>query len=355
MTTKPIVDIIVLAYNGGTDLAECVASVRAHTALDERTRLLVVDNASTDGSVAALAQRWSELNIITNSTNLGFAAGNNVGMRWALAHGADYVILLNQDLVVNAGWLEPLLETLKPATVGIAQSLILLKNNPSEINAWGCDWHILGFGAVSGYRQRIDASPSLFFNGMDISYAMGAAMAIKRAVLVTAGWFDEATFMYHDDMDLCLRARLLGWRIVLAAASIVRHDYKENMTAQIYYGLEINRLWNPVKFYHLGTLALLFPLWFGFEFFGFGNALYHGWVKAWGQARWYTITRLPHLWRWRRQIQRSRKISDRALFKLARAEFPEVRAVGAGERLVRLWLSYLVVGYWAIARQIMFW
>ena len=161
------------------------------------------------------ASAFPAAHVVENHANLGFAEGSNVGLRIALAAGARYVVLLNPDTVVEPQWLEELVRSAEvDDTIGVCQSKIYRypASSPPVINTVGNRLHYTGVGWC-GHLDEVDRGQ--FADDVEIPYASGAAMLVKSDVVRDIGLLDADLFMYHDDLDWSLRARLRGHRIVL--------------------------------------------------------------------------------------------------------------------------------------------
>lgn len=216
--------IIVLNFNGGEKVIECLRSLEQESSLP--AKIVVVDNGSEDGSLEMIKKNKvsEKIKIIENKKNLGFAAGNNVGIRYALKKGAHAVLLLNQDTVAEKGFLRPLLEN--PAD--IVAPVIRFKRKGKwiydyggKINWWlGRSWH-LEFST----SREVDFATTI--RGDVLDYVSGCAMLIKRPVLEKIGFLDEKFFLYFEDVDFCLRAKQAGFKIAVEPKSMVLHKLAE--------------------------------------------------------------------------------------------------------------------------------
>jgi GT2 family glycosyltransferase len=204
---------VVLNWNGGDDTPRALASLAV-------VETICVDNGSTDGSDAEVERRFPEVELIRTGTNLGFAGGNNVGIRRALERGADWVLLLNNDAVAEPG-LPAALERAAAARpdAGLLACKVLFEDGGAvmyagaSFNAW------LGYsGRRTGFGQ-----PDRFYERHDIARADGAAMALSRALVERVGLLDEQLFAYVEDVDLSLRARAAGFGVVFVPDAVVRH------------------------------------------------------------------------------------------------------------------------------------
>jgi GT2 family glycosyltransferase len=212
------VSVIVVNYNGKAYLEDCLGSLERQTLPAQEWETILVDNASTDGSVDYVRAHFPGVRIVALSRNRGFAGGNNAGFQHARG---DWIALLNNDTVADPRWLEALLEgrQTEPA-VGALASKILFKEDPSTINSVGLNLYRDGRGGDRGFRQRDQGQ---FDASVEVFGASGAGMLLRRALLDDVGGFDERFFMYYEDLDLSWRARLRGWSIRSAPAAIVQH------------------------------------------------------------------------------------------------------------------------------------
>ena len=217
----PLVSVIILNYNGlknlNAILEDCVKS--ALNTDYPNFEVLFVDNASTDGSVKFIKEKFGQdarLRIIQNTKNWGFAEGNNIGIRNAKG---EYIALLNSDTKVDPQWLKELVKTVQIPNIGAAQSKLLRMNSPDELDCAG------GFLDYYGYHyERGRGEKSNKYNTVDeIFYAKGAGALIKKEVLNKTGLFDSETFLYFDETDLCWRIWLSGYKVVFVPSSIVYH------------------------------------------------------------------------------------------------------------------------------------
>jgi GT2 family glycosyltransferase len=249
----PLVSILVLNWNGEAFVAECLDSLLAQTY--PRVELIVVDNASTDRSVPLIRERYGDrVRLIVNETNLGFAAGNNVGI--AASRGA-YVLLINNDAVAEPGWAEALVrEAETDPRVGMCASKIVTYDDPRVIDSAGLLLFRDGLGRGRGRMQR---DVGEFNKPEDVLLPSGCAALYRRAMLDQIGVFDEEFFMYCDDMDLGLRGRVAGWRCRFVPDAVVRHRYSASAgrySLRKVFLVERNRIWVMVKYFPWSAVIL---------------------------------------------------------------------------------------------------
>jgi GT2 family glycosyltransferase len=234
------VAIVVLSWNRRDDTLACLSSLQAATY--EPMSIVVVDNGSQDGTVDAVRETLPDVELLPQPANLGFAEGNNVGIRHSLARGADYVLVLNNDTRVDARFLEPLVAAAEARTdAGAVCPKILFDEAPDRIWFAGATYDARrGYqGRLVGYRERDSAA----FQGVrESDRATGTAMLVPAAVLERVGGFDRELFAYSEDVDWSLRARAAGFRIYVVGDSRVYHRVSassggESSPTSLYYGV----------------------------------------------------------------------------------------------------------------------
>jgi GT2 family glycosyltransferase len=335
--------IIIVTRNHLRDMQECLPSLMAQTRTD--FTVIVSDNGSEDGTAEWVRREYPAIKVIENRANLGFAEGSNVGLRLALAAGARHLVLLNPDTVVDPRWLEELVRSADASeAIGVCQSKIYRypASNPPVINTVGNRLHYTGVGWC-GHLGEVDRGQ--FAEDVEIPYASGAAMLIKADVVRDIGLLDADLFMYHDDLDWSLRARLRGHQIVLSADSIVYHRYDFHRSAGKFFYIERNRLIWLCKTYRASFLLLILPALLAMEGAVLYYALAGGWLGA--KLRSYAdFLRLNRKWRTtRRKVQSTRLVSDKSLASAlnSRLSVPDV----GGSRLFRL-ANQLFDWYWKL-------
>lgn len=213
----PRVFVVILNWNLKDDTIACVESL-----LDgciTPTEIVVVDNGSEDGSVAALQSTFGKrITVFANTMNLGFAAGNNVGVRYALEQQADWIMLLNNDTAVAAGMLACLLAaaTAQPDAALLAPA-IFYYDRPTTLWRLG-DRHTLGLPIPHKVGARELARPLI-----SVDYLTGCALLVRRAIWEKIGLLDEIFFMYYEDADFCRRAKMAGFRAYVVPGAQVWH------------------------------------------------------------------------------------------------------------------------------------
>ncbi len=225
----PKVVMIVLNWNRASDTIECVRSLE-HLAYSN-VEIVIVDNASIDGSGKVLEATFPRLKVMRNSENLGYAEGNNVGIRYALERDAAYVLLLNNDTVVDKALVSDLVEAMeRDPRVGVVAPTIYDYSEPSKIWFAGAsiDWSTGQSPHIGlGEHDRGQCAGVL-----DVDRVTGCAMLVKRAVFERIGLLDPDFFLYYEDVDFCVRAGRAGYRIACVRSAKVWHKESSSTGAR---------------------------------------------------------------------------------------------------------------------------
>lgn len=226
MNPSPLVSVLILNWNGKRDTSECLDSLAGW----KKGEIIVVDNGSTDGSEEYFKEKYPSVRVIQSGANLGYAGGNNVGIRAALEGGADYVLLLNNDTKVDSTLVDTLVEgfSLKP-DAGILGAKILLMAEPSRLDHFGGIWDkARGDFSYIGWRELDQEQAYPPFIPLD--YACGACIMVKREVFEQVGLLEERFFLYFEETDFCFRARRAGYAIYAYPKAKVLHKVSASFT-----------------------------------------------------------------------------------------------------------------------------
>jgi N-acetylglucosaminyl-diphospho-decaprenol L-rhamnosyltransferase len=230
VTAEPAADLalVVVNYNAGERLLRCLGSVAA-AAGDARLETVVVDNASVDGSAHRAVESFPEIRLVENPDNRGFARGANQGIR---ATTAPFVLLLNPDAEVTAGTLGGLVKLGwdRPRAGAIGP---MIRNEDGSVYPSGrrvpplgqALGHVLLGLIIPGNRFTRSYTMADWdrTTEREVDWVSGGAMLLRRVALDEVGLFDEAFFMYGEDVDLCTRLRAVGWRVLFTPEVEVRH------------------------------------------------------------------------------------------------------------------------------------
>lgn len=259
---KPKVTIIVLNWNGKCDTIECLESLERITY--PNYDIVLVDNGSTDGSASSFRQRFPHIPILETRVNLGFAGGSNVGIRWGLERGADYILLLNNDTVVHANFLDELVSFAQSdPRIGFAGPKIyyydyngrkdVLACAGSEFKIWKGRLVHVGAGTVD--RGQYDIV-------REVDYVEGSCLLARTEMINSVGLLNPDYFLYWEDTDWCIRGARAGFTAEYVPAARVWHkvpvrtEGKSNL-AYYYYGRNV--IW-LVRQYASGPQRVRFAL-----------------------------------------------------------------------------------------------
>jgi GT2 family glycosyltransferase len=219
----PSIAIVILNFNGRNYLDKFLPSVIASSYSNKK--IIVADNASTDDSVLLVQQRYPSIEILINTQNEGFAGGYN----WALQNVcADYYVLLNSDVEVTEKWIEPIIDLLEnDKTIAACQPKILAYNNRKQFEYAGAagGWiDCLGYPFSRGrIFDVLENDANQYNNIQEIFWATGAALFIKSTVFHELNGFDASFFAHQEEIDLCWRIQLAGYKIFVCPLSVVYH------------------------------------------------------------------------------------------------------------------------------------
>jgi len=261
----PSIAIIVLNWNGRDLTLDCLRSLEAVSTPNLRT--ILVDNASTDGTLDAVRRIHGErITVIVNADNLGFAAGNNVGIRHALAGGADFILLLNNDTVVAPDFVDHLLRPmLSTREIGITAPKIYYAEPKDRI--WFAGGEISMWRGMAKHTGIRETDRGQYDTEHDIDYATGCAFLARRAVFEKIGDLDPGYRAYFEDADFCVRARKAGFRIRYIPAAHVWHRISASTGGQLSRRKAGRKLTSARRFfarharpYHWLTIPFFFVL-----------------------------------------------------------------------------------------------
>jgi GT2 family glycosyltransferase len=237
----PRVTAVVLNYNGADDTVACVCSLKqvAYPALD----ILVVDNGSTDDSVMSIRERIPGLNLVETGKNVGFAGGNNFGIRQALASGSEFLLVINNDTLVEPDFLDPLVDVLlgDPGSA-VATGTICYYPEKDTVQYGGgalIGWRASGFSKNVGNPYSTVAHAQV----SPVTFASGCLMLVRASDIRELGMFDERFFLYCEDVELCLRFSRAGRRLLYVPQSRIFHRMVHRSERPLpYYFMFRNRL-----------------------------------------------------------------------------------------------------------------
>lgn len=314
MAPQHLVSILVLNYNGIEFCQDCFTSIRALTY--PHYEVIMIDNLSTDGSVAYVRKNFPEVRIIELDNNYGFAKGNNRGVHFARG---KYLFFLNQDTVLEKDCLTELVQVMdSDPEIGMCSAKMMFWSEKHVINSTGlivnkicCCWD----------RGSFELDLGQYDEDTEVVSVSGGAMLIRKDVFEHLGGFDSEYFMYYEDLDLGLRTWLSGYKVMFVPKSVIYH--KMQYSYQKYYHFEYidhrNRLRTILKNISLKNLLWMLSLsllndvrcilsWLYSRRFTF--------IKYRIMALLWNVRMLPNTLHERRKIQKQRIISDNRLLHM---------------------------------------
>jgi GT2 family glycosyltransferase len=319
-----LISVVILNWNGKECLYPCIRSVRAQSY--PNTEILVVDNASTDGSLEEV-RLFSDLRFVINAKNLGYGGGNNRGIE---AARGKYIFVLNNDTEIEKECVEWLWKGMeRDGTIGMATPKILLYDRRDTIDAAGLTIYPDGLSIGRGHSEP----QAGYSQGEEVFSGSGCASLLRREMLDEIGLYDEDFFAYAEDTDLGWRARLAGWKACYVPEAIVYHHHSKKFGAYSEakaFLVERNRIWVALKNFPLPLLCLV-PLYTLIRYLYQAIALLRkrGASGRFGEnasplrvipvvlrALMSGLAGVPWVLRKRRQIQEKRRSSTRECFRL---------------------------------------
>ncbi len=231
------VAVVILHYGSSKDTLECLESLsKVEVPWDTKVEVIVVDNGSEKKfQISNFKFQTGELKIIINKENLGFAQGNNVGIRYVLKNGADYVLILNNDTIVYRSLIKELLSVIKSdENIGVvvpkiyfAKGFEFHKNRYKREELGHVLWYAGGemdWKNVIGYHRGVDEiDKGQYGETQETEVATGCCMLVKKEVFEKIGLFDEKYFLYYEDSDFSMRTKKAGFKILYTPKSVIWH------------------------------------------------------------------------------------------------------------------------------------
>jgi hypothetical protein len=346
------VTIVLITYNSAEYIHACLRSVRAAAS---HARILVVDNASQDGTIDIVRRDFPECSLIALPQNIGHSAACNLALHYA---ETTWVLLLDHDTTVSDGWLTPLLATAEamwPSTGMVGSRAVLAAQN--RIHHDGGYAHYVGHMTLrNGFVKLEEASGDL--ESVEVGAQASTSLLIHRQRALAVGGFDPRFFIYLNDFDLSLRMRLRGWRCYVAPRSVVYHWQGNPETSwrgqgrypsQRAYLIYRNRWMLIAKIYAWHTLLVCLPALALYEALLVITALHKGWIRAYWRALRDVVRYRRAIWFHRKRIQSSRCISDRELLSARHLSYVPGLIQNPAERLAQSVLERAFALYWRLA------
>ena len=302
--------IIILNYNSGTWLIDCVDSILKTNY--QNYEIIVVDNLSSDNSHKLCKEKFEQITLIENHENLGYCEGNNVGIRKAKG---DFLVILNPDTLVEPNWLDELLNSFSKYGDGIYQPKILASTDHNLLLSTGNMLQLFGFGFSRGKGER---DTNQYENDQKIGYASGTCLFTSSKIMNSLSGFDSFLFAYHDDLDLCWRGYLKGIKSFYVRSSIIYHPiegYSFKWSSFKFYLMERNRLYCIFTHYSRTSILKMLPSLILVDFAVTSFYAKKGLLFIKIKANLNILKNLRKIFKKYSEIQKMRKVSDKEIIE----------------------------------------
>jgi len=304
----PNVSVIIVNYNGRHHLESCLTAVQQQ---DVPCEIVLVDNASKDGSVAFVRQRFPKVRILELDQNLGFAEGNNVGAQSATGR---YLAFLNNDTCAVSSWIRELVNAIdKDPDIGCVASRIVYLHDPLIIDSAGDGLTRSGGAFKHGHGCASDQMTQ----SREVFGACGAAFLIRKDLFDILGGFDKDFFVSHEDVDLSYRARLLGYKCLYVPEAVVMHAGSSTLGRRSFgavFHAQRNLEWLYLKNTPWPLLVWTFPGHLFYVSVAAGYFCLTGLCRPFFSGKWAALRGIRQAFQKRLIVQRSRKVTSRAIW-----------------------------------------
>jgi len=320
-SSNPLVSLITVNYNGRNYLEGLFKSLIKVTY--SPIEIILVDNASTDDSIEFTRKNFPEVKIVQNPKNYMFAKGNNEGFRYAQG---EIICLINNDVVVDPGFIEPVVEAFqKDSQLGACQPKILEMDHPDKFEYAGAAGGFIDRFGYPFLRGRIfktlEKDHGQYDDDIYLFWASGACLFLRKSILKEAGNLDEDFTLHMEEIDLCWRFHLLNWKIKFISHSRIYHKgggtLSVNHPRKMYWNFRNNIFLLVKNLSGINLLRILFVRFF-LDSIAFFNELVQGkTANAWAivQAYLWLGSHITLLRSKRKEVQSKRKVGDQQIFK----------------------------------------
>lgn len=315
--------------------------------------LYIVDNATSKETVELCQKLAPEAKILPSEGN-GWGHANNVAARQAIKDACDYIFFLNMDTEFDPEFINEAVKAYESDdNIGLVQSKLLLHppvDGEYMLNSAGNSLTFLGFGYCAGDGKKDNVPDKI----VDITYPSGAGLLISKDVWEKIGECDESYFMYHDDVEIGFKTKLIGKRVVLAPRSVIYHKHEFGRSIMQVTFMERNRIRFLLEFFKVPTLILIFPAFLLMELGMFPYAVLNRWTKAKLKVYlWFWSPKnLSSILKKRKEIQKLRKVSDA---KLMRGITGVINFQQIENPVLKYIANPMFAAYWWVIQKIIIW
>ncbi len=350
MRKRTPITFCIVNFNGEQFLEETLASVFRHKHISDE--VLLIDNASKDGSLALVRSFFPEVKIIKMGFNRGPGAARNAGFKLA---ANDWICFLDNDVSLTANCVADLVAALRDRPRALAaMPRVLFAADPLRIQYDGADAHYLGTMIIHNQGMPLAGAPNMIKR---LGSIITACFLVHRARWHLGDPFDENLFIYFDDHDFALQINLSGFEVLgVPTAQVLHREGTAGLSLRRLGRYTEMRLFNKIcnrwqiiwKYYALQTLLLFSPVLLIYEGFLLAAAVKKRWLKEWLTAvRWMFCNRRS-IYHRRVELQKRRKVSDRWMFRNGPLPFSDYLAQDRPEKSSIELLNKMITGYWRI-------
>jgi len=326
---------IVVSWNGLRFLDDCLSSLLSQSY--KSLEVILVINASTDGSKEYVEKKFPKVKIIESKENVGFGPGVNIGIR---ASKGKYIAFFNDDVLVDKDCIKHMVEIIKSKKADACSAKILFFDKRDTINYAGSMINYMGFiwPKLINQKDRELATQECDYGGICM---------VRRDVFDIAGMFDENIPMYHCDVDLCFRIKIYGFKLMFNPSAFLYHKYEFKRNKDKFYDLERHRFGLLYKYYSTKSLILIFPMSILIELATIFFSIKSGWFKKKMKSYKEILGEMKALRKERKRIQKARKIKDREFMKnfIGYIKFEMIKS-----KAIDWFLSPILNIYWHIIK-----
>jgi len=307
---KPLISIIILNYNAGNLLLECVESISNSNY--KNLEIIVVDNISKDNSHKICKKKFPDIILIENKKNLGYCGGNNIGIEQA---NGEFLVILNPDVIVDPNWLNELLIAFRKHGKGLYQPKILATTDNSTLISAGNMIQLFGFGFSRGKGEKDEGQ---YEKDEEVGYSSGTCLFSSSKIFREIGNFDSYLFAYHDDLDLCWKGKLKGIKSFYIHKSIIYHPlegYSFKWNSFKFFLMERNRLYCLNKNFSKKTIFKMLPSLILVDIAITLFYLKKGFISEKIKANWDILKNYNQISKNHNLIQKNRIIDDNEIIK----------------------------------------
>jgi GT2 family glycosyltransferase len=303
----PRIAVIIVNWNSGKLLNQCLAALTRQSVTPDR--VIVVDNASTDGSADDVNAHYGNAKLVRLSRNAGFAKGNNIAIPEVV--DCDWIVMLNPDAFPEPRWLETLMESAKSyPDYTFYASRMLSNGDRTTLDGAGDMYHTSGAAWRLGHGRKCEPGD---LQKAEVFGACAAAALYRRDAILASGGFDDEYFCYFEDVDLAFRLRLAGHRCFYVPDAVVYHVGSattggERSDFTTYHG-QRNLVWTFFKNMPLPLLWLYLPQHILLNLVALLGYSLRGHARVIWKAKWDAIKGLPRILKERRRIQKTRRVN----------------------------------------------